>query len=329
VKRAQIYRIIFILAGLYNIDIGLWAALKPRAFFQLFDLGEPSHPTIWACLGMVIGLYGLIYFLVAFSDHDGRSRFLIGIGLAGKILGPIGFALSVHNGELPLRMIPLIALDDLVWWLPFAMYVIDGTAIATAFARHAPRICSAIHVVAAFATLAWIREGSEANADPLLRAGYIASHVTTWRLAWFVWMIGAASLGGFFCWWAARSPKANWARAALVVGFVGILADFLGNSLLIGWLPENYAAFALPTAVLSQVVANGLYSVAGALMMLASGAMALWFRAWGWIVWLSGFALAAAGVVRWDAGIVASSALLLITFIPWVWFANRLLDKPL
>jgi hypothetical protein len=329
VSRAHIYRIVFVLAGLYNIAIGLWAALTPRSLFQLFSLGEPSHPAIWACLGMVIGLYGLIYLLVAFTAHDGRSRFLIGIGLAGKILGPIGFALSVHSGELPLRMIPLVALDDLVWWAPFAMYVLDGTAIAETFARNAPRICAAVHVIAGFATLAWVREGSEANPDPILRAGYIAAHSTTWRIAWFLWMLGAASLGGFLCWWAARSPKPQLARIALVVGFVGILADFLGDSLWIGFVPDHNAAFAMLTSMLSQVVANGLYSAAGAMLMLASGPMRSWFRVWGWVVWFSGAALALAGAVRWDAAIVMSSALLMIAFTSWSWFANRLLEKPL
>ena len=99
VSRAQIYRVIFILAGTYNIVLGAWAVFAPRSLFEVFDLGTPSHPGIWACLGMVIGLYGLIYLQVAFTDPKRRSsavviagrrieydvtRFLIGIGLAGQ-----------------------------------------------------------------------------------------------------------------------------------------------------------------------------------------------------------------------------------------------------
>ena len=259
VSRSQIYRIIFFLAGAYNIVVGLWAALAPRALFDVLDLGAPSHPGIWACLGMVIGLYGLIYLQVAFTDPKRRSsavviagrrveydftRLLIGIGLAGKILGPIGFILAVQNGELPLRMISLIVLDDLIWWVPFAMYLIDGTPLAERLARHAPRLCSIVHVVAAIATLAWIRGGSEAEPDPIARATYVASHTSTWRAAWFIWMIAAISLGGFLCWWAARSPKPRLARTALVVGFVGIFADFFADALFIGWLPERYSTYA-------------------------------------------------------------------------------------
>jgi len=336
VRRSQIFRVIFILVGVYNIAVGLWAALAPRALFDWMELGAPSHPGIWACLGMVIGLYGLIYLQVAFTDSRHRSsvvvlagrrfeydftRFLIGIGLVGKILGPIGFVLAVHNGELPLRMISLVALDDLIWWVPFILYLIDGTAIANWLAREAPLLCSIIHVAAAVATLAWIRGGSEAEPDPIARAVYVAANAPTWRAAWFIWMIAAISLGGFFCWWAARSPKPNLARIALLFGCVGIAVDFFADSLFIGWLPQHYSTF------VSEVFANGLYSIAGAMMMFASAPMRPWFRAWGWIVWLAGLALAVSGALRWEAAIVASSGLLLAAFIPWVWLANRQLDE--
>jgi len=342
VSRPQIYRIIFTLAGAYNIIIGLWAALAPRGLFQLLDLGPPSHPGIWACLGMVIGLYGLIYLQVAFTDPKrrvsavivaGRSieydvtRFLVGIGLAGKILGPIGFILAVRNGELPLRLIPLIALDDLVWWVPFTLYLIDGTAIATALARHAPRLCSVVHVVAAGATLAWISGGSEAEPNPAARAAYIAAHVQAWRAAWFIWMIAAISLGGFFCWWAAGSLKPRLARIALVIGCIGILVDFFADALFIGWIPDRYSSYAQFTTIGSEVIANGLYSLAGTILMVASAPMRLWFRTLGWAVWLAGFALAIAGALRSDTAIVISSGVLLTTFIAWVWLANRFLDK--
>jgi hypothetical protein len=342
VSRWQIYRVIFFLAGAYNIVVGLWATLAPRALFDVLDLGEPSHPGIWACLGMVIGLYGLVYLQVAFTDPRQRSsavvvaghrveydftRLLIGIGLAGKILGPVGFVLAVQNGELPLRMTALIVLDDLIWWAPFAMYLIDGTPIAGVLASHAPRLCAIVHVVAAGATLAWIRGGSEAEPDPIARAAYVASHAPTWRAAWFIWMVAAISFGGFLCWWAARSPKPHLARIALVVGCLGIFADFFADALFIGWLPERYSNYALLTTILSEVVANGLYSIAGAILMFGALPMRPWFRAWGWTVWLAGFALAISGAMRWDAAIVTSSGLLLGTFIPWVWLANSFLDE--
>lgn len=191
----------------------------------------------------------------------------------------------------------------------------------------APRLCSIVHVVAASATLAWIRGGSEAEPDPMARAAYVASHTPTWRAAWLIWMIAAISLGWFFCWWVARSPKPRLARTALVIGLVGIVADFFADALFIGWVPERYSSYALFTTSVSEVVANGLYSIAGVILMFASAPMRPWFRAWGWAVWLAGFALAISGAMRWDAAIVASSGLLLAMFIPWVWLANHFLNE--
>jgi hypothetical protein len=186
-----------------------------------------------------------------------------------------------------------------------------------------------VHIAAAAVTLAWIRGGSEAEPDSIARASYIADHATTWRLAWFVWMIAAISLIGFYSWWAAKSARPRLALTALFFGFAGIAVDFFADALFIGWIPESYATYAQFTTTMSEVVANGLYSVAGIILMFASPPMRPWFRAWGWTVWMAGIALSIAGALRWNEAIVVASALLLTTFIPWVWLASRLIEEPL
>ena len=343
VSRSQIYRVIFLLAGAYNIVVGLWAALAPRALFDVLDLNAPSHPGIWACLGMVIGLYGLIYLQVAFTDPNRRSsavviagrrveydftHVLIGIGLAGKILGPIGFVFSVQNGELPLRMISLIVLNDLIWWAPFAMYLIDGTPLAERLARHAPRLCSIVHVVAA---------GGYAHVDPRRQRGRTGSagarrvrglvHVHVARR--LVHLDACSHLARRVPLLVGRAGRRSrrWRGRRSLSDSSGIFADFSADALFIAWLPEGYSTYAQFTAVVSQVARNGLYSIAGVILMFASAPMQPWFRAWGWTVWLAGFALAVSGAMRWDMAIVVSAGLLLATFIPWVWLANRFLDE--
>jgi hypothetical protein len=343
VTRAGIYRIVFTLAGAYNIAFGSWAALAPRAFFRILDLGEPSHPAVWACLGMVVGLYGLIYLQIAFTDPErGPStlvagnrrvdydvgRLLAAIGLAGKILGPIGFVIAVRRGELPMRMLSLLVWNDLIWWAPFAMYLADGTSSAATIRRRAPQICAAVHVAAAVATLVWIREGSEAVREPAARAAYIASHASTWTAAWMIWMAAGVTLVGFFCWWAVRAARRRLATLALAAAFAGLAVDLFADSLFAAWTIDRYAAVARATTFLSEVVANGLYSIAGALLMIASPPMVAGFAAWGWSIWLAGLALAVFGALRWDAGIVLSSGVLLALFIPWVWLAARRIGPP-
>ena len=58
---SQIYRLIFAAAAAYNILFGLWASLFPYAFFKILNIDPPRYPGIWACLGMVVGLYGVGY----------------------------------------------------------------------------------------------------------------------------------------------------------------------------------------------------------------------------------------------------------------------------
>ena len=77
---ARVYRVVFGAAAMYNIAFGLWAALAPRAFFDLFHLDSPRYPAIWACLGMVVGLYGVGYAYAAWRLD--RALPFIAIGLA-------------------------------------------------------------------------------------------------------------------------------------------------------------------------------------------------------------------------------------------------------
>jgi len=122
--RATFYRLTFALAAVYNVAFGLWAGLWPHAFFELFRLEPPRYPSLWACLGMVVGVYGLGYAYAA--RRLDAARPFIAIGLLGKVLGPAGWVVAVTRGELPLRTFPLIALNDVIWWVPFALFLVSG-----------------------------------------------------------------------------------------------------------------------------------------------------------------------------------------------------------
>jgi hypothetical protein len=123
-RRAWLYQWVFGLAAIYNVAFGMWAVIWPLSFFRLFEMQPPRYPAIWQCLGMVVGLYGLAYGYAAWRLD--RARPFVVIGLAGKILGPIGWAMSVHAGEFPSRTFPLIAFNDIAWWLPFVAFLLEG-----------------------------------------------------------------------------------------------------------------------------------------------------------------------------------------------------------
>jgi len=130
-RRRSFHRGVFLAAGIYNIAWGLYAAVDPQWLFRFAGMPALNYPEIFACLGMVVGLYGIVYLEIARMPE--RGWLYAAIGLAGKILGPIGWLMLVVRGTWPVATIVLCATNDLIWWIPFALYLYD--ARATWFAR--------------------------------------------------------------------------------------------------------------------------------------------------------------------------------------------------
>lgn len=122
-KRSKFHQIVFLSAGCYNLIWGIYSVFDPQWFFRISKIPSLNHPQIFGSLGMVVGVYGILYFEVARRPSEG---FLIGaVGLLGKILGPLGWTYVYLNGEWPLRSIVLILTNDLIWWIPFFIYLLD------------------------------------------------------------------------------------------------------------------------------------------------------------------------------------------------------------
>ncbi len=124
IPRRRFHRTVFLLAGIYNIGWGLFAAADPQWLFRFSGMPLLNHPQIYGCLGMVIGLYGLIYLEVARRPEQGWV--LAAVGLTGKVLGPIGMAVLVLQGVWPWKAVVLCVTNDLIWWVPFGMYLWDA-----------------------------------------------------------------------------------------------------------------------------------------------------------------------------------------------------------
>lgn len=124
IPRRRWHRVAFCAAGIYNILWGLYAAVDPQWLFRFADMPPLNHPQIFACLGMVVGLYGLLYLEVARVPE--RGWLLAAVGLLGKILGPIGLAVLILQGQWPPATIVLCLTNDLIWWIPFSLYLKDS-----------------------------------------------------------------------------------------------------------------------------------------------------------------------------------------------------------
>ena len=107
------------LAGVYNLAWGAWVVLFPMAAFHLAGMAEPNYPQLWQCIGMIVGVYGIGYW-IAGSDPM-RHWPIVLVGFLGKVFGPIGFVMALVNHELPLKFGWNNVTNDLIWWLPFGL----------------------------------------------------------------------------------------------------------------------------------------------------------------------------------------------------------------
>lgn len=124
IARRSFHRAVFVAAGLYNILWGLYAVIDPQWLFRFAKMQNENHPQVFACLGMVLGLYGILYLEVARIPD--RGWVIAAVGLAGKVLGPVGLARLIWTGIWPVRTGILCVTNDLIWWIPFGLYLYDA-----------------------------------------------------------------------------------------------------------------------------------------------------------------------------------------------------------
>ena len=122
--RRRFHRITFLLAGIYNLVWGVWTGLDPQWLFRATGMEPMRHPAVFACVGMIVGVYGILYLEVARRPEHGWL--LAAVGMLGKILGPIGWLISVLQGAWPVESGVLILTNDLIWWIPFGLYLRDA-----------------------------------------------------------------------------------------------------------------------------------------------------------------------------------------------------------
>ena len=106
-------------AGIYNILWGAIVIFFPHLMFDLAGMERLNYPEIWQCVGMVVGVYGVGYWIAA---QDPIKHFpIVLVGFLGKIFGPIGFIQALWSGRFtPIFGINII-FNDLIWWIPFFM----------------------------------------------------------------------------------------------------------------------------------------------------------------------------------------------------------------
>ena len=185
-----------------------------------------------------------------------------------------------------------------------------------------PVAAAAVNGAAALALVTVLAPGVSLSYGPG-NAAYIAAHLGAWRAGWVLWIAAALTLLAFFGWWALRADRPGIARLAVAIGALGVAADVAAEARLIAWSPDLDVAGALRQ---SGVVANACYSVAGLLLMRATGGWPRSERWWGWAVWTLGIGLSVAAALSSDTGSQVLTAAIFVLLVPWLAVVGRRLS---
>ncbi len=113
---------VLITAAIYNLAWGSFAVLVPALPFKMLGVAIPNYLSLWQCIGMIVGVYGIGYGIAAMNPV--RHWPIVLVGLLGKIFGPIGFIWTAMKGELPWTAGATILTNDVMWWIPFGMILL-------------------------------------------------------------------------------------------------------------------------------------------------------------------------------------------------------------
>ena len=99
-------------------------SVDPNWLFRFAKMELPNYPEIFVCVGMVVGLYGVVYLEIARRPE--RGFLLALVGFAGKIFGPIGAIYYFYLGKWTFPAIIMNLTNDFIWLIPFAIYLYDS-----------------------------------------------------------------------------------------------------------------------------------------------------------------------------------------------------------
>jgi len=103
--------------AIYNVAWGALVVLFPLALWRWLSLEPPNYPALWQCIGMIVGVYGVGYWIAARDPV--RHWPIVLVGWLGKVLGPIGMLSAGLRGDLPWIFGLVNVWNDLIWWWPF------------------------------------------------------------------------------------------------------------------------------------------------------------------------------------------------------------------
>lgn len=192
-------------------------------------------------------------------------------------------------------------------------------------------LAAALHLVAAVGTVFLILPGAHTEPDEADRERYVRENGEAWAWGWFLWALAASSLIVVY---AMLARPAWWGLAGMAFAAAGLAVDMHAHTDLAFSLPQatGEARSTLEDHVFlrSALVANGLYTLAGAFLVVGAARVGDIPRklAWGALpAGIGGAGLALAVVVDVGPLVSASGALMIVGATAWLaalgWWAWR------
>lgn len=208
----------------------------------------------------------------------------------------------------------------------------DVTGQGAAWAAY---LASALNLLAVLAMLLVLKPGLPVQGNLLQeRLAYISGHVPFWWTGWLLWHAAAIALLAFYVGlagqWSRTAPIR--CRLALLCAASGMAADISAEALYMS-LAGRLGPDVLPTVdavsgLLTGYVGNGLYTVAGILLVWAGGRdLPRPLLVLSIPVWVAGLSLSAASLAGSAAGQLWSTAVLMPAFVLWTGLMGRWLQR--
>ncbi len=191
----------------------------------------------------------------------------------------------------------------------------------------APLACAIANLIAGLVLALLLAPATPLVADVSERERFVRENLALWRAGWVTWMIAALTLLWCYVWWRAR---VRGPRAAIVVAAVGIAADLSAETMLVVAGADAYATVAPLAFFLTGAVANGLYTIAGIQLTLATP-LGQQGRAYAAFMWSAGMMLSLGAIISAPLVTALASALLFTFFCPWcvwLWWRFRAVGVP-
>jgi hypothetical protein len=191
-----------------------------------------------------------------------------------------------------------------------------------------------VHVLAAAAMLVLLQPGLPVAGSALAdRMAYVSQRTAAWWLGWLTWHAADLALLAFFVALAGRWGRRAPVRCglALLLAGAGVPADISAQAIYMGVAPrlgpEPFGVAEAVAGLLTGYVANGLYTVAGMLLVWAGAAeLPACLVALSLPVWAAGLGLCAASLAASPGGQFWSVAVLMPSFVLWTLLMGRWLS---